>query len=597
MRIRLAVSAIIAGLAACGFLQGVQADQPQFGEVIEVNVVNVDIHVTDRDGRPVAGLRREDFEVLEDGKRVEVTNFEVISPQPVPASAPRDAAPARPVKTAETPAVEIPAEERLHLIVYVDNFNLEPAHRTRVLRQLRGFLADLRPEDRVMMVTNDLSLTVRLPFTGDRGAMEAALTEIETLPSQGQESANERRQALTRVLAIREAVRKLDGPCSRMIVAPIESYAETTRQEVLRSINAMTVLVNSLSGVPGRKAVLHVSDGLPVTPGEEVYQLMAEICSGGTASGVGDVADPDLIGPEQYNGREAMLDAQRYSTVDEFNKLAAHANAHRVTLYMLQASGLAAPASAAAKWDQDEVMLAQLPNIHSVAAANLRSSLTLLASETGGRAILDANDVTSDLRQMQEDLGSYYSLGYVPSHSGDGRVHRIAVRIKRPGLQVRHRKSYRDKPAIERAVDRTLAAVYHGFEDNPLEVSVEVGAQTPVQGEGQQGRVSVPIKLRIPLFRLGIFPQPDQTFRGRLRLLVSTRDGKGGVSPIHQVEVPLQIPPEEVLYAMGKFYEYELTLNLDPGEQHVAIAVRDEGTTTTSVLSRTLTVNAPAAAR
>jgi hypothetical protein len=238
-------------------------------------------------------------------------------------------------------------------------------------------------------------------------------------------------------------------------------------------------------------------------------------------------------------------------------------------------------------------MLAQLPNIHSTAAANLRNSLTLLASETGGRAILDANDVTADLHRMQDDLESYYSLGYSPAHSGDGREHRIEVRVQRSGLQVRHRKSYRDKPAIERAVDKTLAAVYHGFEDNPLEVTLEIGAQAPVEGD----RVAVPIKLRIPLFRLGIFPQPDQTFRGRLRLLVSTRDGKGGVSPIRQVEVPLEIPPEEVLYAMGKLYEYELTLNLPPGEQHLAIAVRDEGTTTTSVLSRTLTVSAPSGTR
>ncbi|HVG06685.1 MAG TPA: VWA domain-containing protein, partial [Thermoanaerobaculia bacterium] len=535
MRVRLA---LLAGLAACAVLE---AAPPQFGELIEVNVVNVDVLVTDRDGRPVNDLRREDFEVLEDGKRVEVTNFRALTggamasapvpPLQIPSASSRPA----------DPAPQLPAEERLHLIVYVDNFNLEPAHRSRILQQLRGFIEDLSPEDRVMLVTNDLGLTVRLPFSGDRAAMETVLAEIATLPTQGQESANERRQVLTRVLAIREAVRRIEGPCSRTIVTPIVSYAETTRQEVLRSINAMTVLVNSLSGVPGRKALLLVSDGLPVTPGEEAYQLMAEICGGGTASGVADVADPDLIGLDQYNGREAMLDAQRYSTVNEFNKLAAHANANRVTLYTLQASGLAAPAGASAVWDQNEVMLAQLPNIHSVAATNLQNSLTLLASETGGRAILNANDVTADLRRMQQDLESYYSIGYTPLHSGDAREHRIEVRVKRPGLKARYRKSYRDKPAIELAVDRTLAAVYHGFEENPLDVTLEVGTQRPAEGES----VAIPIKLRIPLFKLGIFPQPDQTFRGRLRLLVSTRDGKGGISPIRQVEVPLQIPQEE----------------------------------------------------
>ncbi|HWM94929.1 MAG TPA: VWA domain-containing protein [Thermoanaerobaculia bacterium] len=588
MRIRLAVLA--SWLAVCGLaLADKPPENPTFGDVIDVNVINVDVHVTDRSGRPVADLRREDFEVFEDGKRVTVSNFEVVAPDAPPPPPPAGAPPVA-AEPARVGVTEVPPEDRLHLVVYIDNANLAPANRARVLQQLRGFLADLRPEDRVMMVTADLGLTVRLPFTNDPAALAKALDEIMETATQGQESSNERRLALQRVLEIREAVRVREGPCSRSIVAPAQSYAEVTRQEVLRSINTMTVLVNSLSGVPGRKALLHVSNGLPVTPGEEVYQLLAEICGNASGSGALDVHEGDFL--IEANAREALMDAQRYSTIEDFGKLAAHANAHRVTLYTLQAAGLQGNASALAEYGP-EVRLLQLPAIQFVQNANLQNSLTLLASETGGRAILNANDVMPDLRRMKEDLGSYYSLGYTPAHSGDGRVHRVEVKVKKPGLQVRHRKSYRDKPAIERAVDRTLAAVYHGFEDNPLDVTVEIGAQTPAEGD----RVSVPIKLRIPLFKLGIFPQPDQSYRGRLRLLVSSRDSRGGVSPIRQVEVPLQIPKEDILYAMGKFYEYELTLNLERGEQHVAITVRDEGTTTTSVLSRTLDVNAAAPAR
>jgi VWFA-related protein len=587
MRGRLAVLCV---LAVCAV---VQAAPPQFGEVIEVNVVNVDVQVTDRDGRPVTDLRREDFEVFEDGKRVELTHFRAVKPdvagaRPAP---PEETAP--PSQPAAAPAPQLPPEERLHLIVYVDNFNLSPHHRAKVLKQLRGFLQGLGPADRVLLATNDMSMNVRLPFTSDPAALEAALDEIGKLPTLGQESANERRQVIHRILELREAVRRFDGPCSNMLLAPAESYAETTRQEVLRSINAMTVLVNSLSGVPGRKALLHVSDGLPVTPGEEAFQLLVELCGGGTQSGIEDVFDGDLLEQNvQISGRTLMIKAQGYSTAEDFDKLAAHANANRVTLYTLQASGLVAPSAAEGGSPLEERMY-QLPNMQALFTANLQNSLSLLATETGGRAIFNANDLTSDLRRIQNELGSYYSLAYSPAHAGDARQHRIEVKVRRPGLQVRHRKGYRDKPAIERAVDRTLAAVYHGFEENPLEVTLELGEQRPVEGD----RVAVPIKLRIPLFKLGIFPQPDQTYRGRLRLLVSTRDEKGAVSPIRQVEVPLQIPQAEVLYAMGKFYEYELTLNLPPGEQHVAIAVRDEGTTTTSVLSRTLMVSAPSPAR
>ena len=76
------------------------------------------------------------------------------------------------------------------------------------------------------------------------------------------------------------------------------------------------------------------------------------------------------------------------------------------------------------------------------------------------------------------------------------------------------------------------------------------------------------------------------------RLAQLPRDERGGVSPMRQVEVPLNIPREEILMAMGKFYEYELTLDLMKGEQHVAIAVRDESTTTTSFLSRKVSVGA-----
>ena len=40
-------------------------------------------------------------------------------------------------------------------------------------------------------------------------------------------------------------------------------------------------MVNSLSGLPGRKALLHVSDGISVTPGEELFQALFELCGGG----------------------------------------------------------------------------------------------------------------------------------------------------------------------------------------------------------------------------------------------------------------------------------------------------------------------------
>ena len=591
---------------------------PSFGATVEVNVVNVEVYATDRDGNRVTDLRKGDFEILEDRKPVEITHFESVTGQgkPLPGGTGIRPAPS----SGETGPVTAP-EDAWNLVIFFDNLSLRAASRSRALRQLHEFIdQQLASGDRVMLVTQDLGLHVRQRFTGDLAALHKALQEIEALSARGPEETLNRRQTFQAIMTIQESSINSPNPlpCPQNIVTPAQAFAASLRQEVVRSIGALTVLVNSLSGVPGRKAVLHVSDGLSITPGEEVFQFLTEICGGGGTSGIGStgiagmdpglepgedaegpggrsrrregidpfgVFDARMIGPQAYQAAsQAALDAQSYSVAKELQTLAAHANAHRVTLYTLQAAGLAAPDSSDASAGAAE-RLFQFPSIGSVLRANNRDSLQLLADTTGGRAILDANDFLPDLARMRDDFSSFYSIGYTPAHNGDAREHKIQVRVKRPDIRLRYRESYRDKPALEKMVDRTLAALLYGIEDNPLDISLEVGDQTP----GPSGTWTVPVHLRIPLFKLAILNR-EETFEGNLRLFVVTRTPDGGQSPVRQVEVPLSIPRKQVLRAMGQFYLYTLTLQLRPGEQQLAVGVRDEIAATTSYLSRPLEV-------
>ncbi len=279
-----------------------------------------------------------------------------------------------------------------------------------------------------------------------------------------------------------------------------------------------------------------------------------------------------------YRAQSALTDAQGYSTAKDWSSLAAHANTHRVTLYTLQASGLEGAASAEGG-PGDRVL--QLTTVSNIEMQNRQGSLSVMAVDTGGRAIFNANDVRPGLAAMRQDLDRYYSLGFVPRKAGDHREHRVEVRLKRKGLQVRHPQSYRDKPAMERAVDRTLAALFFGNEENPLEVAIEIGDVAP----NPQGGYTVPVRLRIPLHKL-LFQQTAEAYEGKLRLLVATQSGKGETSKVRQVQVPVRIPNDKALIAFGQFYVYELTLNMAPGEQRVAVAVRDEATAQTSFLAR-----------
>jgi hypothetical protein len=121
--IALALAAVAAAVAAA------HAQEPAvevFLDRVEVDVVNLEVVVTDRRGNPIRGLTRDDFVVLEDGKPVELTNFyaiegarrEVAAEQP--AALPGVAAPAD-----ADPLPMLLPEQRLNLALVIDNANVD----------------------------------------------------------------------------------------------------------------------------------------------------------------------------------------------------------------------------------------------------------------------------------------------------------------------------------------------------------------------------------------------------------------------------------------------------------------------------------------
>ena len=593
------------------------AAEREFGERIEVNTINVEVHVTDRNGKPVTGLQRGDFTLFEDGKPMAIANFDAMAYQAV-ATPGVPAAPAVPAMLAAESA-KAPQRDPASWVIFVDDIFIHPAHRTRVLGQLRTFLTtELIAGDQVMLATYDHGLHIRLPFSSDRAALGRALDAAERLAGGGNELDRARSEALQRLLQDLDAAdpggkgegmphkgprkddddggggsnRRTDGDigqCPGNVAEPIKTYAAAVRHEVLSSVGALTVLVNSLSGIPGRKVLLHISDGIPLTPGEDMFEVLYQICGGGSTAGPQGV--PVLSGSgggslsTGYQASQASLEAQSYSTAKEWTTFTAHANAQRVTLYTLQASGVEMAGAGADMGPEDRALT--LPTVVSIESLNRQQPLSEMASDTGGKAIFWANDIRPELAHIQEDLATYYSLGFNPPHLGDGREHRITVKVKSPGVTVRYRQSYRDKPALERAVDHTLASLYYGYQDNPLDVQLEVGDMAP---DGK-GNWAVPFRLRIPLYKVTML-QTETSFEGKVQLLVASQaDGKK--TPLRRVQVPIKIQRMSALTALGQYYLYELNLTLEPGEQNVAIAVRDETSTTTSFLARNLKLAKP----
>jgi len=322
------------------------------------------------------------------------------------------------------------------------------------------------------------------------------------------------------------------------------------------ALDALDSVVSWLAGLPGRKAVLYVSDGLPLVPGLDLFTIYSRAPVSSETS-----------------KRTPEMSAQKFDLTTRFRQLTAHASRNRVVFYPIEAYGTR---------DGGGVSLSD-----SVTLANRQNGLRFLAEDTGGRALLNATDVPAALARVSDDFGTYYSIGYQPQRPGDEAEHKIEVKVKARGAQVRYRQWYRDKPVSETVAEATLAVMRFGPEDNPLEAKLEV---VPGKKPGE-----TLVRIKVPVAKL--FLQPNGASRqGQLRLYV-VASGDGSTTPVRQTKlVTVEVPEAEAAAGSKKEYTHEIAIPLKPGYYALGVGVRDELAAATSYLRRELTVAAGDAA-
>ncbi len=524
-------------------------DEGAYIEIVDVNVVNVDVYVTDKSGNPVTGLEAEDFEILEDGKPIAITNFYAVEEgerldlvgdqrRQKKEDKPRD-----PLALPESGSVDdIPEDQRLHLVVYIDNYNIRPFNRNRVFRRLRDFLNNkLRPGDRVMLVSYDRSLHVRHEFTSDPHLIANALFDLETVSGHAVHLDSERRDIM-RDIEEAESVGEVDWR--------IRQFAENQANDLAFTIDALKEIVDSMAGLGGRKAMVYVSDGLPMVPAEDMYYALNY----------------------KFYDSTSMTVAREFDASRRFIDLSSRAATNSVVLYTIDAAGLRAPESSSV-----QAATAQNPGmgsfLDSINISNIQAPLLMMAEETGGYAIYNSNDVGPGLDRVANDLYNYYSLGYSPAHNGTGRLYKIKVRLtgNRKGLRIRHRESYRDKPLNDRMTDVARASLTYGFDNNDLDLVVRFG-QAALK---DKGIYMMPILVGIPLDNIVLVPL-EEVYEGRVRLYFGAMDEDGDMSEVSEVNVPVRIPLDQLEDSAGKYFPFQTSLQIRKGGHRVTVGIWDE---------------------
>ncbi|MCP4656111.1 MAG: VWA domain-containing protein, partial [bacterium] len=432
-----------------------------FVDRVDVEIVNVEVFVTDRKERRVTGLVREDFELYEDGRPVEITNFYAVEPTTGEAEPSPDAAAAGASRAVLEPQ-RTPEEQKLSLMVFFDQVNIRPNHRVPVLKALGEFLDErLAHRDRVMLAAwSGGGIEVIQSFTEDRRLIAQGIRRI------GRTATQLPAQQITSHLALRWG--EMDRLARNYDAAGVHSVG--LGQEAAMTVRRATATIEDaaslLGGQPGRKAILYVSDGLP-------------------KRGI------------------------RRSTRHLLRQVPRTANAHLVTVYALNAKAVGT-GTISAVYDKIEAGSGPRSNAGDWA---VEEPLLMMSAPTGGALLSSSANFPGLLRRLGEDFDSFYSLGYASRSPGDGKYHTIEVKLRRRGLSARHRTGYLEKPPAERVADRLLASLGVVPRSNPLGIQLAFG-QADKSGSKQY---ELPILVKIPS-GVVTFLRRDEVMESRLRI-------------------------------------------------------------------------------
>ena len=588
MNSSVATNSIITILFALGFIPGLQNPQEPVAR-ITTDLVQLDIIVTDRSGKLVRDLKREDFELVEDGKVQAITHFA----QGTAAKPARWITTAKPSTSSTSSGGASPASyEPLsrYLVFMVDDFHISAENLILAKRALSKFIKNnLMSGDLVAIATTSGQIGLLQQFTKERAAIERAIDRIYlqerkvTSPydipriSDYQAELIDMNDPDAIELAVQEIL-KLENPQApppprggarsgasppgamsprdravqtaktkaRMIVGENAHYTQST-------LISLESTIRNLKDVPGQKLLILVSDGFYL---------------GGTSA----------------------------SKVFDIRRVTDAATRSGVVIYSIDSRGLVATI-AGGDASQPSGFTPELPGvrdrIESSSVNARKDGLNALARDTGGYLVHNSNDLQGGLQRVMVDNEYYYILAYEPSASySDGRYRKIEVRFpSRPELKARTRTGYfspneRDRATEAKAETKTPEKnkPKNPEEAKQADVRRALGSLFPVKqvptevtaafvNSAQEGIVAI-VTAHLDVTALKIVENAG-TRSSSVDVVLYIFDDKGKIAGSSSERITLNLKDGALTEAQQNGIDYRKLFPLKPGFYQVRAAVRD----------------------
>jgi VWFA-related protein len=400
--------------------------------------ITVDVVVLDNEGRPVRGLAKEDFTLLEDGRPQRIVGFQAKELTPPAKSAPEVG-----VNDERVAANQGSSERRGRTFAFlVDDLGTEATPMEEAKRSIAGWLNDKAdPRDEVTLTTTSGDAWWSDRVDRGRADLLAVLSRVRgKKPRQPEFEWMSDWEAYR--IAVYESPTDAGGesegiasgpaggpPTSAGVGGPPAAGAAPgmpnalgrildrvfsrwrtptkTRQLVFtRAMELYDALTRRIQSV--LSAIERLSRGLAGTRGRKSIFVLSE----------GFLNDSHQIGFER-----AIDASQRGNTAVYFIDVRGLAG-----LYFYGADQATAPVGV---------------GVITIEEAYLETAGTeYVAKTTGGTSVRDTNDVLGGLERVAAESSTYYLLGYQPEISPDGKWHKVEVKVSRRDVTVRSRRGY-----------------------------------------------------------------------------------------------------------------------------------------------------------
>lgn len=425
---------------------------------ITTALIQVDVTVTDKNGKIVMDLKPEDFEIFENGEKQNITNFSFVNSVPEARAQPKSN---KNQAGLPIPPVQIrPEQVRRTIALLVDDLGLSYESIYFVQRALKKFVDEqMQPTDLVAIIRTGSGMGALQQFTSDKSLLLAAIEKVRWNPI-GRSGIG----ALTAIEPTLQQQVQATSAIPRTSASIMDDQIQAEKDRItafnefhedlfsIGTLGAINFVVKGMNELPGKKSIMLFSDGFSICTETDMKK------------------DP---------GRCSKMS-------DALKQLTDLSNRASVTIYTQDARGLTftgltvqdIPASTPKSLEEGL-------SSHRDEILDKQAGLAYLAQETGGRAIFNTNDFNRGLEKMLEDTKGFYLIGYQPDTDTfdpkTRRFNKLTIKVKPDGLNVRYRSGFfgiadadirRPAPPNETPLQQILKPLTSPFTANEINLKI-----------------------------------------------------------------------------------------------------------------------------